>query len=138
MDQFSPSSATTNSYGQQNTVTNNQVQTGAVVNNMDLNATANASKPNQIEQSPYETISGSNKEFSFKVFGTVLYPFRWITLTTLTSWLGPLSSLAMIVGCVLPYVPQYATIYKTRSCSGFSTYVCLTLLIANILRIAFW
>ena len=77
-------------------------------------------------------------EFSINVFGTVLYPLRWITLTSLTSWLGPLSSLAMIFGCVLPYVPQYRTIYKERSCAGFSTYVCLTLLIANILRIAFW
>lgn len=79
-----------------------------------------------------------SQDFSVNVFGTVLYPFRWITLTSLASWLGPLSSLAMIIGCVLPYVPQYITIYKERSCTGFSTYVCLTLLIANILRIAFW
>uniref|UniRef100_A0A6G1SGP9 Solute carrier family 66 member 2 n=1 Tax=Aceria tosichella TaxID=561515 RepID=A0A6G1SGP9_9ACAR len=77
-------------------------------------------------------------DFSVNIFGTVLYPFRWITLTSLATWLGPLCSLAMIIGCVLPYVPQYITIYRERSCTGFSTYVCLTLLIANILRIAFW
>jgi hypothetical protein len=79
-----------------------------------------------------------NQEFSVSVFGTVLYPFRWITSASMASWLGALSSLAMIIGCVLPYVPQYITIYEERSCAGFSTYVCLTLLIANILRIAFW
>lgn len=44
----------------------------------------------------------------------------------------------MIIGCVLPYVPQYTTIYRNRDCSGFSTFVCLTLLVANIARLAFW
>lgn len=80
-------------------------------------------------------------DFRLNLFGTYVYPFRWITLPTLPtlySWLGPLSSLAMIIGCVMPYVPQYLTIYKNRSCSGFSTFVCLTLLLANILRVAFW
>lgn len=78
------------------------------------------------------------KEFSVNIYGTTLYPLRWLTMTSLASWLGPLCSLAMIVGCVLPYLPQYMTIYKERSCTGFSTYVCLTLLIANILRIGWW
>lgn len=82
------------------------------------------------------TVSGD--DFRLNLFGTYIYPFRWLTLSTLYSWLGPLSSFAMITGCVLPYVPQYLTIHKNRSCSGFSTYVCLTLLLANILRIAFW
>lgn len=80
----------------------------------------------------------TSDEFKFDFFGTYIYPFRWMSLPTLYSWLSPLSSVAMIVGCVLPYVPQYLTIYKTRNCSGFSTFVCLTLLISNILRIAFW
>lgn len=84
------------------------------------------------------TSSSSSDDFKLNLFGTNVYPFRWLTLTTLYSWLGPLSSLAMIIGCVLPYVPQYATIYRDRRSSGFSTFVCLTLLIANILRIAFW
>lgn len=84
------------------------------------------------------TTTNSSDDFRLNLFGTYIYPFRWMTLPTLYSWLGPLSSLAMIIGCVLPYVPQYATIKENQSCSGFSTYVCLTLLLANILRIAFW
>lgn len=77
-------------------------------------------------------------DFSFNLFGTDWYPFKWVTLPTLYSWLGPLSSLAMIIGCVMPYVPQYITIYKRQDSSGFSTFVCFTLFISNILRIAFW
>lgn len=77
-------------------------------------------------------------DFSFNLFGTDWYPFKWVTLPALYSWLGPLSSLAMIIGCVMPYVPQYITIYKRQDSSGFSTFVCFTLFISNILRIAFW
>lgn len=79
-----------------------------------------------------------NDNFRLNVFGTYIYPFRWYSLPTIYSWLGPLSSLAMIFGCVLPYVPQYITIHKNRNSSGFSTFVCLTLLIANILRVVWW
>lgn len=60
---------------------------------------------------------------------------KHVTIWTLLSWI---SSLAMIVGGVLPYVPQYLKIKKTQNADGFSLYVCLTLLIANILRILFW
>ncbi|CAH2239916.1 solute carrier family 66 member 2 isoform X2 [Pararge aegeria] len=45
---------------------------------------------------------------------------------------------AMIVGGVAPYIPQYRQIRKTQDAEGFSLYVCLTLLIANTLRILFW
>ena len=48
------------------------------------------------------------------------------------------ASAAMIFGGVVPYIPQYYDIYKTRNIDGFSTHVCLALLIANILRILFW
>ncbi|XP_057371074.1 solute carrier family 66 member 2-like isoform X1 [Daphnia carinata] len=58
-----------------------------------------------------------------------------ITVWTVLNWF---SSLAMIVGGVLPYIPQYLKIKKTQNADGFSLYVCLTLLIANILRILFW
>lgn len=58
-----------------------------------------------------------------------------ITIWTVLNWI---SSLAMIVGGVLPYVPQYIKVKKTQNAEGFSLYVCLTLLIANILRILFW
>lgn len=45
---------------------------------------------------------------------------------------------AMVFGGVVPYVPQYRAIKKTRDADGFSTFVCLVLLISNILRILFW
>lgn len=44
----------------------------------------------------------------------------------------------IIFGGVIPYIPQYAEIKNTSNTEGFSTYVCLTLLIANTLRILFW
>ena len=47
-------------------------------------------------------------------------------------------SLAVIFGGIIPYIPQYLKINNSSSSDGFSTYVCLTLLLANILRIAFW
>ena len=44
----------------------------------------------------------------------------------------------MVLGGVVPYIPQYRTIQRTRDAEGFSTFVCLVLLVANILRILFW
>jgi solute carrier family 66, member 2 len=44
----------------------------------------------------------------------------------------------MIFGGVVPYIPQYRMINKTRNAQGFSTLVCLSLLVANILRVLFW
>ncbi|CAB3386947.1 Hypothetical predicted protein [Cloeon dipterum] len=57
------------------------------------------------------------------------------TLTTFLSWA---SSLAMIFGGVVPYIPQYAEIRRSENAEGFSLYVCFALLIANTLRILFW
>ncbi|XP_071314259.1 solute carrier family 66 member 2 isoform X2 [Trachinotus anak] len=54
---------------------------------------------------------------------------------TLLSWLA---SCLMVFGGALPYVPQYQEIQKSSNTEGFSTRVCLVLLIANILRIFFW
>ncbi len=48
------------------------------------------------------------------------------------------ASLAMIFGGVVPYIPQYNEIKKSGNAEGFSLYVCLALLSANILRILFW
>ena len=48
------------------------------------------------------------------------------------------ASLLIIFGGVVPYIPQYIEIRSTRNAEGFSTFVCLTLLIANTLRILFW
>ncbi|XP_041651251.1 solute carrier family 66 member 2 [Cheilinus undulatus] len=54
---------------------------------------------------------------------------------TLLSWLA---SCLMVFGGALPYVPQYQEIQRSNNSEGFSTRVCLVLLIANILRIFFW
>ncbi|XP_041852545.1 solute carrier family 66 member 2 isoform X2 [Melanotaenia boesemani] len=54
---------------------------------------------------------------------------------TLLSWLA---SLLMVFGGALPYVPQFQEIQRSSNTEGFSTRVCLVLLIANILRIFFW
>ncbi|XP_061826187.1 solute carrier family 66 member 2 [Nerophis lumbriciformis] len=53
----------------------------------------------------------------------------------LLSWLA---SFVMVFGGSLPYLPQYQEIRRSRNTEGFSTRVCLVLLIANILRIFFW
>ncbi|XP_053570808.1 solute carrier family 66 member 2 isoform X2 [Bombina bombina] len=61
--------------------------------------------------------------------------FLVATLHRLVSW-G--ASAAMIFGGIVPYIPQYRDIRRTQNAEGFSTYVCLMLLVANILRILFW
>ncbi|XP_033754058.1 solute carrier family 66 member 2-like [Pecten maximus] len=45
---------------------------------------------------------------------------------------------AMVFGGVVPFIPQYRDIRRSGNTDGFSTFVCLTLLVANILRIMFW
>ncbi|KAM5158470.1 solute carrier family 66 member 2 isoform 2-T4 [Mantella aurantiaca] len=57
------------------------------------------------------------------------------SLHQLISW-G--ASAAMIFGGIVPYIPQYRDIRRTQNAEGFSVYVCLMLLVANILRILFW
>lgn len=54
---------------------------------------------------------------------------------SLLSWLA---SCVMVFGGALPYVPQYQEIVRSGNTEGFSTRVCLVLLVANILRIFFW
>jgi len=56
----------------------------------------------------------------------------------LTAILRVLAQLLMIFGGIIPYIPQYLKIKKTQNAEGFSNYVCLTLLVANIIRIEFW
>ena len=67
--------------------------------------------------------------------GHLIPEFSSLNIITLVSFAA---SAAMVFGGVVPYIPQYFDIYKTRNTDGFSTYVCLALLIANILRILFW
>ncbi|XP_026275784.1 solute carrier family 66 member 2 isoform X2 [Frankliniella occidentalis] len=52
--------------------------------------------------------------------------------------IGASSACAMIFGGVVPFIPQYYEIKRTNNSDGFSLYVCLALLVANILRILFW
>ncbi len=44
----------------------------------------------------------------------------------------------MVFGGILPYVPQYLTVYRTRDAHGFSTLVCFVIIMSQILRILFW
>ncbi|XP_068189084.1 solute carrier family 66 member 2 isoform X2 [Antennarius striatus] len=55
-------------------------------------------------------------------------------INILVSWIA---AGAMVFGGVVPYIPQYRDIRRTQNAEGFSTYVCLVLLVANILRILF-
>jgi len=59
-------------------------------------------------------------------------------VTLLQSTVGYVASAAMVFGGVIPYIPQYRDISKQQDNEGFSTYVCLFLLVANSLRIFFW
>jgi uncharacterized protein with PQ loop repeat len=54
------------------------------------------------------------------------------------AFLRLLAQLFIIFGGVIPYIPQYLMIKRKQNAEGFSNYVCLTLLVANILRIEFW
>ncbi|CAM9336916.1 unnamed protein product, partial [Lampetra planeri] len=58
----------------------------------------------------------------------------WTVFNTLVSWVA---AGAMVFGGVVPYIPQYRDIRRTQNAEGFSTYVCMVLLVANILRILF-
>uniref|UniRef100_A0A6A7FU67 Solute carrier family 66 member 2 n=1 Tax=Hirondellea gigas TaxID=1518452 RepID=A0A6A7FU67_9CRUS len=51
---------------------------------------------------------------------------------------GHVCAVVMVVGGVVPYIPQYLHIKRTDQHEGFSLYVCLVLIIANTLRIIFW
>ncbi|XP_072531575.1 solute carrier family 66 member 2 isoform X4 [Salminus brasiliensis] len=64
-----------------------------------------------------------------EVFNQFVY-----VINQLVSWIA---TLAIIFGGVIPYIPQYRDIQRAQNAEGFSTYVCLVLLIANILRILF-
>ncbi|XP_063902395.1 solute carrier family 66 member 2 isoform X1 [Zophobas morio] len=57
---------------------------------------------------------------------------------TVGAVVGWISAGAMIIGGVIPYIPQYRQIKKSQDAEGFSLLVCLALLIANTLRIMFW
>ncbi|KAK5646604.1 hypothetical protein RI129_005068 [Pyrocoelia pectoralis] len=58
-----------------------------------------------------------------------------LTVGTVVGWI---SAGGMIIGGVIPYIPQYRQIKRSHDAEGFSLHVCLALLIANTLRILFW
>lgn len=58
-----------------------------------------------------------------------------LTVGTVVGWI---SAGGMIIGGVIPYIPQYRQIKRTHDAEGFSLHVCLALLIANTLRVLFW
>lgn len=61
--------------------------------------------------------------------------YEQLTMKDVANWVA---SGVIIFGGVIPYIPQYREIKKRDNAEGFSLYVCLTLLIANTLRIFFW
>lgn len=65
----------------------------------------------------------------------VIHDELGITVGTVVGWMA---ASAMVLGGVLPYVPQYFQIKRTQNADGFSLFVCLALLVANTLRILFW
>ncbi|XP_069758295.1 solute carrier family 66 member 2 isoform X2 [Narcine bancroftii] len=54
------------------------------------------------------------------------------------SFLSRVATLFMVFGAAAPYFPQYRQLQKSGNTEGFSTHVCLVLLVANILRLFFW
>ena len=58
--------------------------------------------------------------------------------TMVGNFFGMLAGVAYSFGGIVPFIPQYQRIQRKRSDRGFSTTVCLILLIANVLRIEFW
>jgi len=64
-----------------------------------------------------------------------MWGWEKLSLLTLFGWC---CSGVMIFGGVVPYIPQYRDIRRTKNTEGFSLYVCLALLVANTLRILFW
>ena len=58
-----------------------------------------------------------------------------ITILNLINWVA---AGAMIFGGAVPFIPQYLDIRRTHNAEGFSMFVCLNLIVANVLRILFW
>lgn len=72
------------------------------------------------------------------LFGAVQPLGQTLFMASLNQWLSWGASAAIIFGGVVPYIPQYREIKRTKNADGFSTWVCLALLAANTLRMLFW
>uniref|UniRef100_A0A914HEL0 Uncharacterized protein n=1 Tax=Globodera rostochiensis TaxID=31243 RepID=A0A914HEL0_GLORO len=88
--------------------------------------------------SPTNTTTGSSSSNDAMILvdekAAELFPFD----TILPMIVVALSVSFIVIGGAIPYVFQYAEIYRRKSAAGFSLLVCLALCIANILRIEFW
>ncbi|XP_075247487.1 solute carrier family 66 member 2-like [Convolutriloba macropyga] len=60
------------------------------------------------------------------------------SIAFLASIFKSLAILGMVIGGVIVFIPQYMEIWKTGNAEGFSTHVCLILIVANMLRLCFW
>lgn len=74
----------------------------------------------------------------YMIPAVLLEPFSGLTMPSLLEMISIGCQGAMIFGGVIPFIPQYLDIKRSGNADGFSTFVCLNLLIANILRILFW
>ncbi|XP_077503621.1 solute carrier family 66 member 2 isoform X3 [Amblyomma americanum] len=72
------------------------------------------------------------------LFGAVHPLGETLFMASPSQWLSWGASAAIIFGGVVPYIPQYREIKRTKNADGFSTWVCLALLVANTLRMLFW
>jgi len=61
-----------------------------------------------------------------------------VTMFSLVALFTLACQFAIVLGAAFPYIPQYLQISSSGDADGFSLYVCLALLTANILRILFW
>ncbi|OQR97925.1 PQ-loop repeat-containing protein 1-like isoform X1 [Achlya hypogyna] len=57
------------------------------------------------------------------------------TESSASTWVA---DVGIVCGGVLPYVPQYVYMVRSGDTSGFSSWVCLILLIANTTRVCFY
>ncbi|XP_071959180.1 solute carrier family 66 member 2-like isoform X2 [Antedon mediterranea] len=71
----------------------------------------------------------------YKLFQNFQLSLPELSLSNLVSWIA---SGSIMFGGIVPYIPQYLQIKRTDNADGFSTYVCLALILANLLRILFW
>jgi hypothetical protein len=73
------------------------------------------------------------------LFNNLNEPLKYnFNLSSISYVISFIASGFMIFGGIVPYIPQYRIIQRSRNATGFSNLVCLALLIANILRILFW
>lgn len=92
-------------------------------------------KLEDVKADPLSSVALMLRDFLLPIMDSDSWEWLAAPVQQLISW-G--ASTAMVFGGVVPYIPQYRDIKRTQNAEGFSVYVCLVLLVANILRILFW